>query len=365
MRTITLFTLLLLMTAAHADSPTEFRDTGENVILLMSDGVRWQEFFSDSPPALPKFWSQHASEGIIYGAPGSPRRINVANSVRVSLPAYESILAGRVLPNCLDNDNCELAPIAIPTFLERLVHAGLKKEEVAVFGSWNQIATAAEHVPGTAMVNAGITPMADVEHPELIATLNTAQVANHPTLWGAARSDRDTVAQAMHYLEFHRPRFMFISLNDTDEWGHRAAHDSNGFQGYLKALGAFDDTIDQLIRKLGELGDYGRKTTLIVTTDHGRGNTPERFPNHGKDIPESGKIWLYIRGPHVNTQSVPMHVSRHSHIDICPTVEILMGLCQKPWPLRKGVPFREALRLNAAPRSWACPGHANWVNLGL
>src|SRR5262249_41676944 len=114
-------------------------------------------------------------------------------------------------------------------------------------------------------------------------------------------------------------RFMFISLNDSDEWGHKGEYGS-----YVESLRQYDQWLKELIMTLEQMGEYGEHTTLLVTTDHGRGELGN-WKNHGPLISDSKFIWLYGRSPYTRKQAV-LPVERYTHIDIRPTIEAALRL---------------------------------------
>src|SRR5205085_7039718 len=71
---------------------------------------------------------------------------------------------------------------------------------------------------------------------------------------------------AMQYLAEHEPRVLFVGYGETDSWAHA------GQRGrYRSALRAADGFVADLWRAIQAAPDYRDRTTLIVTTDHGRG----------------------------------------------------------------------------------------------
>jgi hypothetical protein len=331
----------------------------ENVVLVMLDGVRWQEFFSNKPweklsndtdPIFGRFWTGLASQGVIYGSPASrfreENRITVANPVRVSLPAYQSIMAGATQP-CLSN---ECGRVTVETFPERLVR-GLKldRRQVATIASWNQISNAFEHVSGATFTNTGQTPL-KVEDPSGTHERINKSQEHDPAPWGdpSVRLDKYTFRHALHYLVTQRPRFLFISLNDSDEWAH-----AGDYPRLMKTLRGYDARLDLLFRTLEKMGEYGAHTTVLVTTDHGRGSGTENWRDHGLGVPEADRIWLYARGPHTPRAGAVHGAPAHSHLDIRPTVELLLGLCPLRGPDR-GKPFDEVTV--GVPRPLDCGG---------
>ena len=123
---------------------------------------------------------------------------------------------------------------------------------------------------------------------------------------------------ALRYLKTTQPRFLFISLNDADEWGHQG-----NYSEYIKTLAQYDDWISELSTTLETMGDYGKETTLIVTTDHGRGDG-SNWTNHGTSAPESKYIWLYAGGPKL--KNIPTPKTTYAHNDIRPTIQAILNM---------------------------------------
>lgn len=245
----------------------------------------------------------------------------ISNPYRISLPAYQSIFAGET-QDCSTN-NC--GRITSETFPERLVRElNLEPKKVATLASWNQIACAVESRPKSTFVNAGDLPLMD-------GTLSVEQQENNRLQqrkrWQSeehrrkARLDEHTFRHAKTYLRRHRPNFLFISFLDSDIYGH-----AQDLPGYWNALVQYDQWLKELVEILDSMGDYGRKTTVIVTTDHGRGSGGRQWGEHGAAVPESEQIWTYVRLAPNNNFKIADAVSGHEHVDIRPTVETLFGL---------------------------------------
>src|SRR5471032_2981092 len=77
------------------------------VIYVTLDGVRWQDVYQDKT-YFPKLWRKYASDLTFYGLPNSYTKMEVA-SVTISLPSYQSQMAGVVLP-CAGNQ-CGRIPV--------------------------------------------------------------------------------------------------------------------------------------------------------------------------------------------------------------------------------------------------------------
>lgn len=270
-----------------------------NVILLTWDGVRREEFFLNRPDRrletrdaaelFPRLWGARRAEGTVWGDPDGGDGFGISNPFVVSLPAYQSIMAGSP-QRCLNN---ECGRVRNQTFPERLVkELGLAREKVAVVASWPRIALAVEEKEGTIFVDAGAG--------------------------GNTRNDFETWPVALAYLQEKRPRFLYISLNDSDDFGH-----AGDYPNYLRMLRQYDQWLDELFTALDGMGAYGANTTVLVTTDHGRGHGKD-WKNHNALRPMAARIFLFARGPRVKKGAQGSGV--RAHRDIRPTIEKLFGL---------------------------------------
>jgi len=325
-----------------------------NVILVMLDGVRWQEFFHGSDSSI----SSEMNEPVIFkniqeslkkqkqvnsgskagtalqaffvsGDRTSGSENSVSNHRFISLPAYQSIMAG-VTTSCKTN-SC--GRVQVETLQEKIRRElKLKKTEVATIASWEEIPNAVEHLEGQTFVNAGVQEIHEGMLDATTLALNRKQSQNNGG-W-ESRKDDYTFAQAVNYVKNNKPRFLFISLNDSDEWAHRGKYTE-----YVSTLKGYDKKIQVLFDTLGSMGAYGRATTVIVTTDHGRGNG-SRWKDHGTSSPESKYFWIYGRSALGSPLGSPLgstmvkrsgkdalpNTGGYTHLDIRPTIEKLMGL---------------------------------------
>ncbi len=245
------------------------------VILVTLDGVRREEFYDAA--VFPKL---HARTD------GAASALEVATPTLLSLPAYQSIFTGRVT-ECANND---CAPAQDETFPERLVRElKLEPAQVAVFASWAPIARAVAR---------------DVQAIHLDVGPHEGEGAAPP--WGRARYDEVTWSKATAYLEDQKPRFLFLSFDDADEWGHRKQRDE-----YLSALKRYDGWLDELLTR-------EKDAVVIVTTDHGRGAGNE-WTEHGAEYPAAKGIWVWSRG-------LPKRAPLRHHLDVRPAIEAVFGL---------------------------------------
>jgi len=146
-----------------------------------------------------------------------------------------------------------------------------------------------EHERGAITTNAGFEeyPTSDPG----VAELNRLQ-RETVTPWDTVRHDIYTFRFAASHLEKHEPRVLYIGLGETDDWAHDGRYD--------RVLGALERT-DAYLRELWDILQsrerYRGKTALVVTTDHGRGDSPKSWRDHGKDVEGAQWTWIVFAGP--------------------------------------------------------------------
>jgi len=111
--------------------------------------------------------------------------------------------------------------------------------------------------------------------------------------WGKhLRPDSLTTAYALQYLRQHAPRVLHIGLGETDEYAHEKK-----YAEYLQAAQANDRMIGQIWQFVQSSPRYRNKTTLFITTDHGRGNSPATWHKHHGWVNGAEEIWFAVMGP--------------------------------------------------------------------
>jgi hypothetical protein len=299
------------------------------VVLVVLDGVRWQDVFVGADPHLvsgpapsaealmPRLHALIAERGAAVGAPGRGPTITASGPNFVSLPGYTEILGGRRSHACRDND--------CPATLESTVfdqsttaYAG----QTAFFASWERLDRAASSRPRSFVLSAGRTRIWQGEaltaDPEMHEWLDRGAAADPAPGWGEFRPDRFTAALALRYLERKQPRLMFLGLGEPDEYAHRG-----DYAGYLGSLRAADAVLGDLVATLDRMGDRGAHTTVLVTADHGRGHD---WRHHGQEFAESGRVWLVAVGASIEGRGLVRTTRKHRLADVAPTIRQLLGL---------------------------------------
>ena len=305
-----------------------------NVILITWDGVRPREIFEgadpelwpeeDRPVAVLNPWRQ---EPMAFGR--FEGEFKASAPTTLSLPGYQAIMAGKNT-FCFTNSCGAITEQTLPEHLH--MDLAFHQAQVAVFGSWEQIRSAAsQKKTASFMLNVGFENFrlpynTEYSKPDmaLLTQLASDAVTDKP-LWEHARKDEYTWNLAIEYLRVARPRFLWIALNDTDEWGHL-----NRYHDHVAALQANQARLEQLLSDLTEMPDgYGRHTTVILTTDHGRGNTKDDWQDHGM-VQAAAEAWMLAWLP-AGLRPVPRGNDQPkpslSHLDLRPLIEGLFGDC--------------------------------------
>ena len=308
-----------------------------SVVVVAIDGVRWQEVFRGVDPALgaaqgvppeamdsaqklmPNLHGLLASDGAAIGAPDNGAPVVAAGPNFVSLPGYREMLSGRWPSGCVDN---ACPRVTAATLADEFARIDPRREDVAVVASWPTLANAASADPQRLAISAGrhggATRDALGFDARARSILDEAEAAAPHPGHGDFRPDRFTAELALRYLRHHRPKFLFVGLGETDEYGHR-----NDYKRYLEALRFADGFVGDVARDLRTLRRSGTRTLLVVTTDHGRA---EDFVHHGEDAPESARAWIVAAGSGIQARGFVSAPTTRRLADIAPTIRRWAGL---------------------------------------
>ncbi len=333
-----------------------------NVILLTLDGVRIQELFGGRDESIaareadsgideidvtrarywrdsarqrrealmPYFWKTLVPAGMVLGNPALGSKVTVRNKQWFSYPGYSEILTGEPQPDVTSNDFVRYPHETVLDYVHRRL--ALKPTEVAQIGSWDGFKMAASKHDGRFFMNGAyeaIPPALSTPHMDLLAGLRQ-QVMEQ---WEEGSNDVLTFRIALAYLEKHRPRMLWIGLGQSDDWSHARRYDR-----LLDYLHLADRFIAELWQKVQSMEQYRDRTTLVITTDHGRGRTPQDWVEHDAGIEGSQDIWLAIVGP----DTPPLgEVRNHPDVtqsDVAATMLQYLGLDYREFNLDAGPP---------------------------
>lgn len=291
----------------------------ENIIFVMTDGLRWQEVFSGADASLmteeagkladpvalkarywrnspeerrellmPFVWSVVAQKGQIYGNRTKGSDAFVTNGLDFSYPGYSEALCGFPDSRIKSNDNI---PNPNTTVFEWLSRFPEYQQRVAAFGAWDVIAAVLNPARSGLVVNAGWDPFTAMPVTPRLALLNELK-ADTPRVWPDEPFDAISFYTAVEYITERKPKLLYLSFGETDNWAHEGRYGD-----YLDAAHRVDNYLEMLWTMVQQMPEYRGRTTLIVSTDHGRGNGPVEWKDHGVRIPDSKYIWIAFLGP--------------------------------------------------------------------
>jgi hypothetical protein len=333
------FALVLLVLASGGRAQT----AAQHVIVITIDGLRWQEFFggasreyfkrssdgSVSEPErrfwratpeerrtalMPFVWSTVARDGQIFGDASAGSTSRVTNGFYISYPGYSEMFAGRADRRIDSNDKVPNPNVTVLEWLNgRPGFAG----SVMAFGAWDVLPSILNVERSKIPVASGWTlvPNATTERERAINELAT----DLPRFWEYGPFDAPVVYAALEALRTRKPRVLYLMLGEGDEWAHRGRYDL-----YLDATLRADRFIERIWRTVQSMPEYGGHTSLLLTTDHGRGATTADWTNHGRDVRAAERTWIAVLGPGVP----PLGVRRDVNVttsQVAATIASLVG----------------------------------------
>ena len=273
------------------------RSDDTNVILVVSDGLRWQEVFRGADSTIlfgdthvpgvdaetrrkywratvderraalmPFVWGTLVRNGQLLGNRDRESHVDVTNGLKFSYPGYNEMLVGYPDPRI---DNNEFGPNPNVTVLEWLNERDEFKDRVAAFGTW------------------------DTFHD----IFNTGRSGLDVHTYGSKPNDIVVQRAVLPYLKEKQPRVLFVGYAETDDWGHEGRYDR-----FLDAAHDVDAFMAQLWSVVQSHPRYRGRTTLIFTADHGRGRTALDWRDHGEDVSGAEETFIVTIGPGVRAR---------------------------------------------------------------
>lgn len=334
--------LIALTSMGHAQE-----NKTKNVVIVMTDGLRWQEVFRGADASLfldtndasaedkelrqqftpgtpeqnraalmPFFWNTIAKQGQIFGDRDAESSVVVTNGFKFSYPGYNETLTGRPNPVINSNDAPNNPHASV---LEWLNNQPEFMGKVAAFAMWDRFAQILRRSQSGLPVNVAYEPLVLSPMPQGLSELNEVK-GSLPRIFGNDESyDAPEFYQALVYLRQKKPRLLFISLGETDDWAHR-----RNYPQYLAAAHRFDSYLETLWNTLQSIPEYRNSTTVVLTTDHGRGSGKE-WSDHGEKIEGAENIWTAYLGPDTRALGLRSKTPQLTQGQLAATVAALLG----------------------------------------
>jgi hypothetical protein len=320
----------------------------QNVVLIVSDGLRWQEVFQGADPLLldaknggnwveraelerhywresmeerrallmPFLWGTVAKQGQLFGNRTRGSDAHVTNERAFSYPGYNEMSVG--FPN-LDINSNEFGPNPNVSVFEWLNHSPDLAGHVAVYGTWATHAAIFNQARSHLVMQVGWTPppkTGDASKDDLLARMFDT----------TTRFDEEDIpnsllqVELLDYVRTGKPRVLFVGYGETDNWAHQGRYDL-----VLESAQRTDAFIKELWETMQAMPQYSGTTTFIITADHGRGSGPTEWKEHGVKEKGSENIWIAVMGPDTPALGERSNVAPVTQAQIAATVAGFVG----------------------------------------
>jgi hypothetical protein len=353
---------LLMLTAMGAGAGET-----QNVVLIVSDGLRWQEIFTGADPTLlndkeggswlsdedlhkrywrdtaaerrallfPFLWGTVAKRGQIYGNQLQGSIAQVTNGKAFSYPGYNEMATG--YPNDAIDSN-EFGPNPNATVFEWLDKFDQFHGHVAIYGTWNVFDNIFNKQRSHLVMQTGWTlPKKPHETPrgallrELYASTTEFDEEDAPNSF--------LQIPLLDYVQSDKPRVLFVGYGETDNWAHQGRYDL-----VLDSAHRFDHFVKQLWDTMQAIPQYRGHTTFIITTDHGRGSGLTEWKEHGVEEKGSENIWIAVMGPDTAPLGERKNIARVTQAQIAATVAAFVGEDYHTAVPKAAAPIEQVLR---------------------
>jgi len=343
---VILFTFLALLFASSLSAQS--RPKTRNVVLIVADGLRWQEVFTGADPSLlnsenggiwgkperlkhefwrddisdrrmtlfPFLWGVVATQGQIIGNQTKGSIARVTNGKAFSFPGYNEMLTGSPDPRI---DSNEFGPNPNATVFEWLNKQPEFHDQVAVFATW----TTFKDIFNIGRSHLPIQVGWDLPYR---GTLSPNQQLINDLYLHTTKLDEEDVYDSLQqvplldYIRAKQPKVLFVGYGEADNWGHSGRYDL-----VLHSAHDIDHFIEQLWNTMQSIPTYRDQTTFIITADHGRGSGLTEWKDHGAEQKGSENIWMAIIGPDTPPLGERSNIGPVTQSQIAATLACFLG----------------------------------------
>ena len=336
------------------------------MFLITADGLRWQEVFHGAedfaltkefgnvgssntsaklyhrPTArqrrealFPFLWGTVATQGQIWGNRDLRSEVRVSNGHNFSYPGYNEFLTGYADPEIRTNDKILNSNTNVFEWLSRQPKF---RGRVAAAVNWDVLPWILNAPRAGFPVWSGFDVPEGTERLPVPSALSEI-VERGRTVWSGVLLDTFVGYAAKHAVRTLKPRAMYVSFGETDDWAHEGH-----YERYLRAAGEFDRFIGELWALTQSMPEYRGSTTFLISVDHGRGPAPAAWKNHGKEIPESAYIWFAVLGPDTPPLGERSNTTLCLQAQVAATVAAFLGQDFQGAHPRSAKPLPELMR---------------------
>ena len=318
----------------------------ENLFVVVIDGLRWQEIFNGADSLLindekftpdtatfkslywsvskderrkklmPFLWNVIAAKGQLLGNRELGNKMNVANIYSVSYPGYSEIFTGTTDIRISGNSRKVNKNINVLEWLSK--EPGFDGR-IAVFSSWNVFPYILNQNRNGLNINSGYEQMQNANKSEGLDIINKVQEKSIMNK-NATRYDWLTFSMTKEFIITDCPRVVVIGFGETDDFAHQKRYDL-----YLQQTNQLDKMIGELWNFIQTTPRYKNNTSILITTDHGRGNNTKHWSGHGYFISGSSQTWLAMMGPSIKPLGERTDKLQFYNKELAETIANLVG----------------------------------------
>src|SRR5690625_4208938 len=350
----------------------------KKVVVITLDGVRWQEVFRGADSTLLAdygseqgkeiFWSDDkeirknklfdtnffANIGSLYGNRDKGSPVYVKNSHRISYPGYHEIFTGNI-GGVASNAATENPHETVFEYINR--QPGYDEiTDVQVYAMWKRMRELFRVQSSKFML---FSPMQieygqpketinlmhwmtenfrqnlegkdidefDVDYEEIISTFNNIHGDLLPFGRNILESEQTELllyATGKEFMKKTKPKATYFQFSLSDSFGH-----SGKYEDHLKSIHNVSVFIKDLIQYIDNDPFYAGKTSILITTDHGRG-IGGNWKRHGGHVSRSDEIWFVLINPEESAKGEVSDTRQYYQIQFAPTMGELIGIPYKP-----------------------------------
>lgn len=336
----------------------------EKIILVTTDGLRWEDLFRGADPTLmnkehgkvgnipelkrefwrddlgerrkalmPFFWNVIAKQGQVFGNLDKKSPMTLKNGHNFSYPGYNEILSGVADPRINSNDKTNNPNL---TVLEFINGQSAFKGSVAAFTAWDVFPFILNRDRSGLFVQSAFEPAKG--RLNLSQKLLNRALAETTPAWDSVAFDSFIQLHALEYCHLNLPSVLYMAYGETDDWAHDGHYDR-----YLRSARRVDAYIEELWNLAQSADAYRGKTTLIISTDHGRGGGLKEWTSHGAKVAGSENVWLAVIGPDTKPLGERANTPPVYSSQIAATTAALLGLDFNAASPKAGAPIRDLL----------------------
>lgn len=321
------------------------------IVIITLDGLRWQELFGGADSLLinnnrfvenvaglkdefwaktkeerreklfPFVWNFIAKEGVILGNRWKGNKVNLTNNMIFSYPGYNEILTGKADDDHINSNDKIYNPNK--TILEIANFSKKYRGKVLAFGSWDVFPFILNEKRSEIPVNAGYRSSLSKNPSEKALFLDKIQQET-PKRWAGVRFDVFAHNYAMEALKHEKPDVLYIAYGETDDFAHDGRYDE-----YLKSAHQTDKMIREVWEFVNSDTYYKGKTSILITTDHGRGTgigENDTWRGHGTSIKDADQTWIMAFGNEIKPKGEITRKKQYYTNQFAPTVSKIIDL---------------------------------------